>query len=386
MKPRILPLLLLTLALGGLGCSATPSTPTTSNPPVQPSSLATSLSGTFGGGSLDLSLTTAFDKVRGSFTYTQGVTSTSGLALGDVTGTHQLVFGMYTGRWDDFANATGTWQGDSLVLHLTIDGQAPVDIVLAPKKNQSAAFDVVTAEGSDKRADGFERCTFNFAYPVLKSGASASVLNDANAAIGKEFGLGATSTPQTLSDDFISLCKSDLDDLMSDTTTADYAKNMVYDSETLFSLERNRGNVVSFLIDSYDYEGGAHGMPGIYGVNVDLNTGKSLTLGDIVKRDSLKPLLQKVEAQVLKEYSDALFDEPLASFKSFVADTKPASESELVTFAGLDNFYLTDTGIVFYWNVYEISPYAAGQLTVEFPFTNIKDMLRSDAPGSSLIQ
>jgi hypothetical protein len=377
MKPRIL-FLLMTLALAGFGCAKAPSPVPVVNQPTPPAASAAYLSGTTPDGTLDLSLTTAFEKVRGSFTLTKNGTATSGMALGDVTGTHQLVFGLYTGRWDDFAAATGTWQGDSLALHLTLNGQAPMDIVLAPKKG-GANFDVVTVTGSDKRTDGSERCSFNFAYPVMHN-------DNADAVIRKDFGLGATSTAQDLSDEFISRCKSDIDDLLSDTTTADYAKDMAYDSETLFSVERNRGNVISFLIDSYDYEGGAHGMPGIYGVNIDVNAGKSLTLGDLVKRDDLKPLLQKVEAQVLKEYSDALFDEPLANFKKFVADQHPASESELVTFAGLDNFYLTDTGIVFYWNVYEISPYAAGQLTVELPFTDLKDMLRSDAPGASLIQ
>lgn len=390
MKHRFLLSLLAVSMLAGAGCASskpekTATTTERSNDAAtgHKAPYATALTGTIDGIELDLSLTRAFDIVRGSFTYYEAGKPASGLILGSATGSDDtLLLGMYTGRWDDFASGTGTWQGDKLALELDLGGQIR-HVTLAPvKRDGSATFDVVTATKNDPRDNQTDRCTFDFVYPVLTGGSAH--LDEANAQIRTDFGLEPTSTPRLLAEDFVSRCAEDIRGLESDTTTADYAKDLSYDSQTYFSVERNRDGVVSFLIDSYDYEGGAHGMPGIYGVNVDLATGKEIRLGDIVKRDDLKPLLQMVESKVLERDSDALFDEPLAKFKEFVKDKKPATESDLVEFAGLDNFYLTETSIVFYWNVYEISPYAAGQLVVEIPYTDIKDMLRSDAPGSSL--
>lgn len=380
MNIRPLFLILIALGLAGIGCT---SKPTVNNAPATiidtQQAYTKTLSGSTENSKLALSITSAFGKVRGSFTYTQDASSTTGIVFGNTSDTKELIFGFYTGQWDEFANATGTWQGDTLHLEFSPTKQAPQQISLTQQSNTGVTISVKTATGSDTRADGTERCTFNFAYPVLEN-------ENANTIIRKEFGLGATTTPQALATDFISRCKTDIEDLLSNTTTADYAKDAAYDSETLFSVERNRDKVVSFLIDSYDFEGGAHGMPGIYGVNINLETGTSLSLGDLVKRDSLKPLIQRVEKQLLAEYSEALFEEPLIEFKKFIADKKPATEAELVSFAGHNNFYLTNSSFVFYWNVYEISPYAAGQLTIEVPFSEIHDMLRSDAPGSTLTQ
>ncbi|MEI7512221.1 MAG: DUF3298 domain-containing protein [Candidatus Uhrbacteria bacterium] len=380
MNIRPLSLILITLSLAGIGCATKPTIDTTPIATIDTQQAYTkTLSGTTENAKLTLSITSAFGKVRGSFIYTENSSSTTGIVFGNTSDTKELLFGFYTGQWDEFANATGTWQDNTLNLDIARTAKAPTKFSLTQTKDTGAKISVTTASGSDKRTDGTERCTFNFAYPVLEN-------ENANTIIKKEFGLGATTTPQLLANEFIARCKTDIEDLLSNTTTADYAKDAAYDSETLFSVERNRDQIISFLIDSYDFEGGAHGMPGIYGVNINLESGTSLALGDIIKRDSLKPFMQKIEKQLLAEYTDALFEEPLTEFKKFIADKKPATEAELVTFAGHNNFYLTNSSIVFYWNVYEISPYAAGQLTVEVPFSEIRDMLRSDAPGSTLTQ
>ncbi|HVM90313.1 MAG TPA: DUF3298 domain-containing protein [Verrucomicrobiae bacterium] len=392
MKPTLLPLvgLSLAIALAGFGC--TPATPakqvtapgTDSGHMAPPADHAQAeVSGSVGNGTLDVRLISAFGQIRGAFTYVESGKTVTGRAFGQVTGTQSLI-GLYTGQWDDFAMATGTWNGDALDLVISLTDKPEQRTTLGPVSNQAATFRIDQVSDADKRPDGTDRCTFNFAMPVLTSGGDATALAAANGELGKSFGLSPTSTPQSLSTEFIDRCKADIQDLASDTTTADYAQDLAYDSETTFGVMRNRDGIASFLIDSYDYEGGAHGMPGIYAVNLDLATGHALTLGDLVKRESLKPLVQLVEGKVLKQYSDELFDEASADFKKVVADKSPASEDELVNFAGLDDFYLTDNGFVFYWNVYEIAPYAAGQLTVEVPFSEIKSMLRTDAPASSL--
>lgn len=41
-----------------------------------------------------------------------------------------------------------------------------------------------------------------------------------------------------------------------------------------------------------------------------------------------------------------------------------------------DNFTLTQTGIKFLYNVYEIKPYVAGITELEIPYSDLKDILK----------
>ena len=47
-----------------------------------------------------------------------------------------------------------------------------------------------------------------------------------------------------------------------------------------------------------------------------------------------------------------------------------------------DNFYLTGKGITFSYTPYEIAPYAAGEIQVFIPYTDMKDLLQ---PGMKKI-
>ena len=51
-----------------------------------------------------------------------------------------------------------------------------------------------------------------------------------------------------------------------------------------------------------------------------------------------------------------------------------------------ENFYLTDTGICWVYNPYEIACYATGQTSIEIPFKEIDSYILPDSPVRRLIK
>ena len=71
--------------------------------------------------------------------------------------------------------------------------------------------------------------------------------------------------------------------------------------------------------------------------------------------------------------------------------TTPDSLLDLGYFAtegigATDNFYLTDNGICWVYNPYEIACYATGQTFIEVPFTELEMYFLPDTPIRRLIQ
>lgn len=114
---------------------------------------------------------------------------------------------------------------------------------------------------------------------------------------------------------------------------------------------------VSVLLDSYLYEGGAHGMPYREGHVFRLSDG------------------QQVELSRLTGKTQADWDKLLrARFSDLVSEGKEAMyyEDALELLKERDmkdtGYYFTDTGIVFYLPPYEIAPYSTGYVEIVIPF------------------
>lgn len=115
---------------------------------------------------------------------------------------------------------------------------------------------------------------------------------------------------------------------------------------------------VSILLDSYLYEGGAHGMPYREGHVFRLSDGQEVALTDLTekKQEEWDKLLRARFSRLVSEGEEAqYYEDALDLLKE--RDMKDTG------------YYFTDTGLVFYLPPYEIAPYSTGYVEIEIPFS-----------------
>ncbi len=142
-----------------------------------------------------------------------------------------------------------------------------------------------------------------------------------------------------------------------------YTEDMEY-MITAFSLDSHNspiyywdGTYLSFVQQSYDYSGGAHGMPYWNGYVFNVQTGAKLGLVDIVSDDEIqiKGLVTQYFTEMYNENPDMYWD---------------GAVDTVFEYTTLDSqFYLTEEGIVFYFGPYDLAPYAAGFQEIVVPYS-----------------
>jgi hypothetical protein len=115
-----------------------------------------------------------------------------------------------------------------------------------------------------------------------------------------------------------------------------------------------------------EYTGGAHGMHAAFFLNIDLATKRPLTLDDLFTGDYKESLTDLIWNQLMAD-NDAKSHEELEEMGF-------GSTGEIVP---TDNFYLDKDGITFYYNVYDIAPYAVGEIKVTVPFDMLDHLLNT---------
>jgi hypothetical protein len=132
--------------------------------------------------------------------------------------------------------------------------------------------------------------------------------------------------------------------------------NVEVQTDTLLSLSVN---------DEY-YTGGAHGGSGVYFININPKTGQQFTLNNLLKPGHEEPL---------REAGNKIFRQVRA-----LADTAAFSENAIEfpedKFTLNKNYGFKKEGIVFFYNSYEIAPYAAGPTEVLIPYADLAQWLR----------
>lgn len=116
---------------------------------------------------------------------------------------------------------------------------------------------------------------------------------------------------------------------------------------------------IPYRSDTYNYTGGAHGSRTVLCRNFKFKNGEAASEEDIFKEnyeETLTALLMdKAVEYVGEEYAEALWTEEI----------KPNG-----------NFLLSEEGIVYIFNQYEIAPYAAGVIELTIPWDEVSDILK----------
>ncbi len=131
-----------------------------------------------------------------------------------------------------------------------------------------------------------------------------------------------------------------------------------------FRVPYNQPGLISIVLDDYRYTGGAHGGDIRTAYTFDLETGRQLGLGDLMKEgsDYRSFINQRIRQEIDKMVQESGFSE-LATFED-IGDSP--------------NFYLTDDAIVFFFQQYEYFPYAAGIPEFAIPYSDLDGMLNGD--------
>jgi len=109
---------------------------------------------------------------------------------------------------------------------------------------------------------------------------------------------------------------------------------------------------------------------------VNIQTFESITLEQVMNSNYQAPLtgiIKEKLVRVMEEKVKDLFDDPIDDnqLKSFFNDYDAIEAN--------DNFMLTETGLTFTYNPYDIAAYASGLFEVEIPYSEIAHLLNREA-------
>lgn len=130
-----------------------------------------------------------------------------------------------------------------------------------------------------------------------------------------------------------------------------------------YDVKYNQNGLFSIVLSNYQYAGGAHGGTIQTSYTFDLNTGKQLKLTDLVIASS--GYQKYFDAQVRSQIDARVSSGALYEF----------SDSPFKTLGDNPDFYLSNDGIVFYFQQYQYFPYAAGIQEFTVSYGSVSTML-----------
>ncbi|AQV15280.1 hypothetical protein BI372_15345 [Acinetobacter pittii] len=127
-----------------------------------------------------------------------------------------------------------------------------------------------------------------------------------------------------------------------------------------------QGKVVTVVLNSSSYLGGAHGSAAQHYYNFDLKEQKQIKLEDLL-RPQQKATLEKLAHE---------------AFKTWVTDSKLADNvadyEQAWPFKLSNNFLLGEQGLILQYGEYEIGPYVVGLPRLVIPYDQLQDVLKEE--------
>jgi hypothetical protein len=128
-----------------------------------------------------------------------------------------------------------------------------------------------------------------------------------------------------------------------------------------FRVAQQYNNTVSILYMGYSYAGGAHGMPLLNGVNINLENPYILQLKELFKPDSgyEKTFIGKINAEIKNN---------IESYQVREVEKLPAGNS----------FFIQNGVLYVYYDPYELTAFAYGFPSFEFPLKDLEGILKDE--------
>lgn len=131
----------------------------------------------------------------------------------------------------------------------------------------------------------------------------------------------------------------------------------------------NQHDLLSFSAFVENYTGGAHGGHMLTNKTLDLKTGKPIREEEIFIEDYQDDLSRLIVQVLTNENS---LDDPI--------DLEDIGFFSVEEIYPNKNFYVSDAGITYTFNEYEIANYSMGAIEVTLPFERVRYLLKEDSP------
>ena len=160
------------------------------------------------------------------------------------------------------------------------------------------------------------------------------------------------------------MIQKDIDNhIDKDQLTAWYS----YEQELKGSIETYKGMLLSYCTYKNEYSGGPHGMYTTEFINLNLSSLQPILLDELFVEDYQETLTELLWYQLALDNGVETRDE--------LEEMGYATTGEL---APTENFYISEDGITFYYNVYEIAPYSMGPTQITLSYDMLKYILNYD--------
>lgn len=130
-----------------------------------------------------------------------------------------------------------------------------------------------------------------------------------------------------------------------------------------YTVSYNGNGYLSMITLVYTYTGGAHGGSAKTSYNIDINSGKAISLKSMFQEGvNYKDLINKEIAAQIAKQPENYFD----------------GEQGFTTISDDQNFYLKEGMLVVHFSEYEIAPYATGTPEFNIPISLFKESLKPE--------
>lgn len=202
-------------------------------------------------------------------------------------------------------------------------------------------------------------------YPVITGKVSSEVIEAINENITSDiFDYAFLSEKPETFESLIQEMSDEYDKVLEEFKDYSASWSMEITSDIIYQ----DSSFISVATTIYSYTGGAH--PNAYQVyrSYDLQNGQSIELKDILSNGYEESLNQaaEIEFRMLKEIP------PTESLKD------KGYFFEKGSFALNDNFAIINKSLIFYFNPYEIAPYASGPTELELKLTDYVDLINEN--------
>jgi hypothetical protein len=125
--------------------------------------------------------------------------------------------------------------------------------------------------------------------------------------------------------------------------------------------------VMVYCIDYGEFTGGAHGNYSSTFLNIDLKHLTLIHLDDLFEGDYRAGLTELLWSQLLSDNKLKTREEAEDLGYATTGNLEPT-----------ENFYLSDKGITFFYNTYEITPYVMGTVAITLSYEALRPLLHDD--------
>ena len=169
------------------------------------------------------------------------------------------------------------------------------------------------------------------------------------------------------------------------TKTGDPASATPYEWERKARIAYASDRLLSIRIDGYEMSGGAHPNPSVATINIDMKSGRELSIGDLVDGANRNAIVSMCEEQVGRQLREKIKEggddpdgpEGKAMLQDLAGDAKKGVAE---TLGDLANWTFGGSSVELTFMPYSVAPYALGAFTCTISYGELRRLAKPAFP------